>query len=127
MAVWDDLRKGAESLWDEGAKLPRYARLAARIKALENALGEKIYDLGSRALELHRRNELHHTELEELFVEIRALQREIRDRQDDLQALKATGRSGAGAAAAARCPDCGGAVTDSDRFCRQCGYDLKGL
>lgn len=128
MPVWDDIRKSAESLLDEGAKIPRYAKLAAQVKGLENELADKIYDLGTRALDLHRRNELHHTELEELFVEIRVLQREIREREEELEALRLAWRGDSGRAApvAERCPDCGGGIRDEDRFCRHCGYDLKG-
>jgi len=127
MPVWDDIRKSAESLLDEGSKIPKYAKLAAQIKGLENELGDKVYDLGTRALDLHRRNELHHTELEELFVEIRVLQREIKEREEELEALKLAWRAETGRAAVREsCPDCGGVVRDEDRFCRHCGYDLKG-
>ncbi len=127
MPVWDDIRKSAESLLDEGAKIPRFAKLSAQIKGLEGELGDKVYDLGTRALDLHRRNELHHTELEELFVEIRVLQREIKERHEELEALKFV-RSADGGRAALReaCPECGGTIRDDDRFCRHCGYDLKG-
>ena len=129
MPVWDDIRRSAESLIDESSKLGRIAKLKTQVKGLESELGDKVYDLGTRCLDLHRRNELHHTELEELFVEIRVLQREIKDRESEVDELTSAWRAGSGGAKpAAReaCPDCGGSIRDEDRFCRHCGYDLKG-
>ncbi len=124
MTIWDDLRKGAQSVVDEGQRLTKLARLKARVKELENELGDRIYDLGTRALDLHRRNELHHFELDEIFTEIKGIQREIREQQRVLDGLAA--RPAAAQSTADRCPDCGRPTDELDRFCRNCGHDLKG-
>jgi hypothetical protein len=128
MPVWDDIRRSAESLIDDSSKQGRILKLKMQVKGLESELGDKVYDLGTRCLDLHRRNELHHTELEELFVEIRVLQREIKEREEEAAELASAWRTGGSGKPVTRdaCPDCGGSIRDEDRFCRHCGYDLKG-
>lgn len=123
MDLWDELKRGAQSIVDEGSKLGRMTRLKAQVRGLEAELGDKIYDLGTRALELHRRNELHHYELDELFAEIQTMQRELREREAEIEAM--AGRE-ADATARGTCPDCQQKVVEGDRFCRACGYRLKG-
>ncbi|MBI2302183.1 MAG: zinc ribbon domain-containing protein [Armatimonadetes bacterium] len=124
MTVWDDVRRGAQSVVEGGQGLVRAARLKAAIRALEAELGEKIRDLGTRVLDLHRRNELHHYELDEIFVSIQALQRELADKTAEVDALLAPGR--AGGKPGAGCPDCGAEARPGDRFCRNCGCALRG-
>jgi hypothetical protein len=123
MPIWDDIRRGARSVLDESNKLGRMARLKAQVRSLEATLGDRIYELGTQVLELHRRNELHHYELDALFVEIQSLQRELREREAEIDGL--TGHEPAGKGRA-ECPDCGAAVTGADRFCRKCGASLRG-
>lgn len=125
--VWDEIRRGAQSMLDEGQKVPRWARLKAQVKGLETELGDRIYDLGTRTLDLHRRNELHHYELDEMFVEIQNLQRELREVQDEVDELMSGWRiPGAEPAVRETCPDCRKPVKPDDRFCRSCGASLKG-
>ncbi|MBI5831204.1 MAG: zinc-ribbon domain-containing protein [Armatimonadetes bacterium] len=123
MDLWDELKRGAQSIVDEGSKFGKMAKLRSQVRGLEAELGDKIYDLGTRSLELHRRNELHHFELDELFAEIQAMQRELREREAEIEAM--AGRE-PNAAASGACPDCGQKVVEGDRFCRGCGYRLKG-
>jgi len=127
MAIWDDIRRGAQTVVDESQKLAKAARLKGQVRQLEATLGDRIYDLGTRALELHRRNELHHCELDTVFAEIQALQRELREVESGLDQL--TGQAGAAARRSGErptCPDCGARLTEADRFCRHCGAKLAG-
>jgi len=118
MPIWDDIRRGAQSVVD-------VARLKAQVRQLEATLGDRIYDLGTQVLELHRRNELHHYELDQVFVVIQGLQRELRERESELEQI--LGREGQTAARGrAACPDCGAAAGAEDRFCRTCGAALRG-
>lgn len=125
MDVWDDLRRGAKSVVDESQRLARVARLKGQIKALELKLGERLYDLGTRTLDLHRRNELHHFELDETFVELEGLQRELREKEREVESLLRLVLPRA-RPAGETCFDCGGRIAPEDRFCRACGADLKG-
>lgn len=124
MTFWDDVRRGAQTVVEEGQKVGRLARLKARVRALEDQLGELIHQLGTKALDLHRRNELHHHELDELFVAITALQRELRERQEEINML--LGRRRTDAFELPECPACGGVIHAGDRFCRHCGQHLTG-
>ena len=123
MAVWDDIRRGAQTVVDESSRLARVARLKAHIKGLEGDLGERVHDLGTRALDLHQRNELHHIELDQIFVQTHNVQRELKDCQDEIETLMASWRPPAAPRTA--CPDCRSPVRDEDRFCRHCGADLR--
>jgi hypothetical protein len=123
MPIWDDIRRGARAVLDESNKLGRVGRLKGQVRSLEATLGDRIYELGTQVLELHRRNELHHYELDQLFVEIQSLQRELREREAEIDQLSGHDRPGRSQAA---CPDCGGPVTTADRFCRKCGANLRG-
>lgn len=124
--MWDEIRRGAQSVMDEGQRLARATRLKAQVKGIETALGDRLYDLGTRVLDLHRRNELHHYELDQVFVEIQNLQRELRDKQAEVDELLGQRAAAPRPGGAGLCGDCGGAVRPDDRFCRQCGADLKG-
>lgn len=124
MTIWDDIRRGAQVVKDETERLGRVAKLKAQVRLLESELGDRVYDLGTRALELHRKNELHHYELDEIFVEIRALQRKLRDTEMEIDALAGSAEPPEGGRAS--CPDCAAAVRPDDRFCPSCGGRLTG-
>ncbi len=122
--AWDEIKRGAQTVMDESQRLARVMRAKTQIKVLEASLGDLVYDLGTRALDLHRRNELHHHELDEIFVEIKGVQREIREKQAEIDACTAVGKSSR-RPPVTQCPECGRPVVDSDRFCRECGADLR--
>lgn len=124
MAIWDDIKRGAQSGLDEVTKLSKVAKLKGQVRNLEATLGDRIYDLGTRVLELHRRNELHHVELDQIFVDIQTLQRELREREAELAGLQ--GKAAPAKTEAAECPDCGAKLQPADRFCRHCGADIRG-
>lgn len=124
MAIWDEIKRGAQSSVDSVQKLGKAAKLKAAVRNLEATLGDRIYDLGTRVLELHRRNDLHHVELDQLFVDIQTLQRELREREAELGTL--VGKPAPVKADSAVCPDCGAKALGTDRFCRHCGVDLRG-
>lgn len=125
MTFWNDLKRGAQVVVDEGQRMTRVTKLKARQRALELQLADLVRELGLRVVELHRRNELHHHELDELFVEIQTLERELKQRGEEVEELT---RPSAGRADAARpsCPACGGDIRAADRFCRHCGEPLQG-
>lgn len=125
MSLWDDVLRGAQSVVDESQRLARLAKLTAETRSLEGQLGELVGDLGTRVLELHRRNELYHVELDKLFVEIEALQQQLREKEAEAAALKGRPPGPRGAELPERCPDCGEKTTERDRFCRHCGLDLR--
>lgn len=125
MSLWDDVVRGAQSVVDESQRLARLAKLAQERRALEGQLGELLGHLGTRVLELHRRNELYHVELDKLFVAIESLQKLLSEKEAEAAALKGRAPGGRSAEALDRCPDCGENVLPSDRFCRHCGLDLR--
>ncbi|HAZ64003.1 MAG TPA: hypothetical protein DCZ72_10400 [Armatimonadetes bacterium] len=121
MDIWDEIKRGAQSVFDESTRFGRQARLRLQARTLEDELGDLIFDLGTRALELHRRNELHHFELDETFAAILAKQRELRTAEAEIEQM--AGREGA-TTQPGTCPDCRQPVVEGDRFCRGCGLRL---
>lgn len=124
MSLWDDVRRGAQTVVDESQRLTRLARLAAELKGLESELADLLYELGTRTLELHRKNELYHVELDELFVDIEGLQRSVHEKEAEVAALKDRGSAGR-AEAEGHCAECGAESKPGDRFCRHCGSSLR--
>ncbi|HIE52030.1 MAG TPA: zinc ribbon domain-containing protein [Armatimonadetes bacterium] len=133
MSLLEDVRRGAQVAVREAQRLAKIGQLRLSISALENKIGDKVYELGLRALELHRRNELHHYELDDIFAELAALQRELREREEELEHLSPRWREerrpfweeGEEGAGLEYCPKCGARTNPADRFCRSCGARLE--
>ncbi|MCC7493005.1 MAG: zinc ribbon domain-containing protein [Fimbriimonadaceae bacterium] len=122
MEVWDDLRRGARAVVDEGRRLGEVARLKAQLALLEGRRQDRLADLGRAAMELQAQGTLQHEGLTAASSAVAAVDTELAALQAELAALTAeappaTGRS---------CRGCGEPAAGGDRFCRQCGAPLQG-
>jgi ribosomal protein S27AE len=131
----DDVKRSAQEVGREARRYVQGGRLRLEINALEGKMGESIYELGERCLELHQRNELHHFELDDIFADLSELRRETEEKQKLLEELThrrakdeeedfgyVVGDDEEGLPTEKRfCPECGSKVRSSARFCSQCG------
>lgn len=134
----EDVKRSAQEVGREARRYLQVGKLRLEINALESKMGEAIYELGERCLELHQRNELHHFELDDIFADLAELRREIEEKQNRLAEASRSRQSvveedfdyvvGGEEEEAPTdkrfCPECGSKVRPAARFCSHCGTRL---
>ena len=134
----DDFKRSAQEVGREARRVVQKGKLGLEINALEGKMGEVIYELGERCLELHQRNELHHFELDDIFADLAELRREVEDKRKQVEGFIPSfpaaeededfigGEEDEESIPEGKrfCPECGSKVRDAAHFCSHCGSPL---
>ena len=134
----DEVKRGAQEVGREARRYVQTGKLRLEINSLEGKMGEVIYELGERCLELHQRNELHHFELDDIFADLAELRREAEDKRkqvegflhsfpadaEDEDFIAGEEEDESVPAEKRFCPECGSKARDSAQFCSHCGSPL---
>ena len=88
MAFWEQLKRGVSRAADEAEKQATIARLNLEIKGVKGNIREKLEDLGQVALELYRKGNIDHPDLEKLVVEIGNLESRVEEIEKQIAAVR---------------------------------------
>jgi RNA polymerase subunit RPABC4/transcription elongation factor Spt4 len=125
MGFLDSLRKGADRAQLEANKLVRINRVQSQINTLKQQIQQRIVQLGEKTLELHRTKQLSEPDLVALCEGIIALEKEITEKEAEIEAIKQEVLPEGVAAAPATyghiCPQCKINLPQEADFCPNCG------
>lgn len=77
MALWDKVKRGVERAADEAEKQAAIARLNLEMKGVKGDINNRLENLGQIALDLYRKGDIDHPDLEKLVVEITELEAKV--------------------------------------------------
>lgn len=91
--LWDSVKKGAGRAAAEAEKQATITKLAVEVSQTKGKMKDKLEEMGKTSLDLYRAGTIDHPSLEGCVVEIDALERHVKDLEDQIAKVKAASPS----------------------------------
>ena len=132
MDFMESLRRGVDRAGFEVDRLLRANRVRSSINSLRSQVDEEMRQIGYRVFELYQQGELVHPELQERCDRVKQYQKEMADKEQELETINQEGPdftqeepTASQKAGVATCPNCGARTPENAAFCPQCGTRLR--
>jgi hypothetical protein len=114
--IFKGIRDSASKATFEAARLYRIQQAQAQLSGSQSEKQDKFRDLGAIVWDMFLANQISEPRLLDVCKEVKALEQQIRDTQNRIEAIKQEQPP-----EPPKCPGCSREVSDADAFCPGCG------